>query len=84
MIMGNNFFLNDKNITNSIIAGQSIGEPGPDGDWPSSAKADAITHTIILNSMELFDPSIIFGYLLKSSFGGEGWIVSVDDLEDII
>ncbi|KAG5568868.1 hypothetical protein H5410_064112 [Solanum commersonii] len=29
-------------------------------------------------------PNIIFGYLLKSPFGGEGWIVSVDDLEDII
>ncbi|KAM7460577.1 hypothetical protein LguiB_036055 [Lonicera macranthoides] len=29
-------------------------------------------------------PSIIFSYLLKSPFGGEGWIVSVDDLEDII
>nr|YP_010424144.1 photosystem II CP43 chlorophyll apoprotein [Cotinus coggygria]USH58478.1 photosystem II CP43 chlorophyll apoprotein [Cotinus coggygria] len=29
-------------------------------------------------------PSVIFGYLLKSFFGGEGWIVSVDDLEDII
>ncbi|KAL2922669.1 Photosystem II CP43 reaction center protein [Bienertia sinuspersici] len=28
-------------------------------------------------------PSIIFGYLLKSPFGGEGWIVNVDDLEDI-
>ncbi|XLS68190.1 hypothetical protein HN51_019213, partial [Arachis hypogaea] len=28
--------------------------------------------------------SIVFGYLLKSSFGGEGWIVSVDDLEYII
>ncbi|KAJ6968896.1 photosystem II 44 kDa protein [Populus alba x Populus x berolinensis] len=27
-------------------------------------------------------PSVIFGYLLKSPFGGEGWIVSVDDLED--
>jgi hypothetical protein len=36
-------------------------------------------------------PRVIFGYLLKSSFGGkgwivkssfgEGWIVSVDDLE---
>ncbi|KAF3670134.1 Photosystem II CP43 reaction center protein [Capsicum annuum] len=25
-----------------------------------------------------------FGYLLKSPFGEEGWIVSVDDLEDII
>lgn len=29
-------------------------------------------------------PSILFGYLLKSPFWGEGWIVSVDDLEDII
>ena len=29
-------------------------------------------------------PTIIFGYLLKSPFGREGWIVSVDDLEDII
>uniref|UniRef100_K4CYR8 Uncharacterized protein n=1 Tax=Solanum lycopersicum TaxID=4081 RepID=K4CYR8_SOLLC len=29
-------------------------------------------------------PSMIFGYLLKSPFGGEGWIVSVDDLEDLI
>ncbi|CAN6454791.1 unnamed protein product [Victoria cruziana] len=29
-------------------------------------------------------PSIVFGYLLKSPFGGEGWIVSVDNLEDII
>nr|KJB48675.1 hypothetical protein B456_008G081300 [Gossypium raimondii] len=27
---------------------------------------------------------VIFGYLLKSPFGGEWWIVSVDDLEDII
>ena len=27
---------------------------------------------------------VIFGYLLKSPFGGEGWIVSVDDLEDIV
>ena len=29
-------------------------------------------------------PSVIFGYLLKSPFGGEGWIVSVDNLENII
>ena len=27
---------------------------------------------------------IIFGYLVKFPFGGEDWIVSVDDLEDII
>jgi len=27
--------------------------------------------------------SVIFGYLLKSPFRGDGWIVSVDDLEDI-
>nr|YP_010260942.1 photosystem II CP43 chlorophyll apoprotein [Cephaleuros virescens]UIB38696.1 photosystem II CP43 chlorophyll apoprotein [Cephaleuros virescens] len=28
--------------------------------------------------------SIIFGYLLKSPFGGDGWIVSVDNMEDVI
>ncbi|NDJ16022.1 photosystem II reaction center protein CP43 [Myxacorys almedinensis] len=30
------------------------------------------------------NPAIIFGYLLKAPFGGEGWIVSVDNMEDII
>ncbi len=30
------------------------------------------------------DPTVIFGYLAKSPFGGEGWLVSVDNLEDII
>lgn len=30
------------------------------------------------------DPAIIFGYLTKSPFGGEGWIISVDNMEDII
>ncbi|KAH0851895.1 LOW QUALITY PROTEIN: hypothetical protein HID58_094398, partial [Brassica napus] len=30
------------------------------------------------------DPKCYICYLLKSPFGGEGWIVSVDDLEDII
>lgn len=30
------------------------------------------------------NPAIIFAYLLKSFFGGEGWIVSVDNLEDIV
>ena len=30
------------------------------------------------------NPGIIFGYLLKSPFGGDGWIVSVDNMEDII
>ncbi|KAF3947510.1 hypothetical protein CMV_026366 [Castanea mollissima] len=29
-------------------------------------------------------PAVIFGYLLKSPFGGDGWIVSVDNVEDII
>jgi photosystem II CP43 chlorophyll apoprotein len=27
---------------------------------------------------------VIFGYLLRSPFGGDGWIVSVDNMEDII
>jgi photosystem II CP43 chlorophyll apoprotein len=30
------------------------------------------------------DPTIIFGYVLKSPFGGDGWIISVDNLEDVI
>ena len=29
-------------------------------------------------------PAVIFGYLLKSPFGGDGWIVSVDNMEDVI
>jgi photosystem II CP43 chlorophyll apoprotein len=29
-------------------------------------------------------PDVIFGYLFKSPFGGDGWIVSVDNIEDII
>ena len=28
--------------------------------------------------------SVILGYLLKSPFGGDGWIVSVDNMEDIV
>ena len=31
-----------------------------------------------------YDPSVIFGYLLKSPFGGDGWIMSVDNMEDVI
>ncbi len=30
------------------------------------------------------NPATIFGYLIKSPFGGEGWIVSVNNMEDII
>jgi photosystem II CP43 chlorophyll apoprotein len=30
------------------------------------------------------NPGVIFGYLLKSPFGGDGWIVSVDNLEDVV
>lgn len=29
-------------------------------------------------------PTVIFGYILKSPFGGDGWIVSVDNMEDVI
>lgn len=28
--------------------------------------------------------AVVFGYLLKSPFGGDGWITSVDNMEDII
>ena len=30
------------------------------------------------------NPAVIFGYLLASPFGGEGWIVGVNNMEDII
>jgi len=30
------------------------------------------------------DPAVIFGYLIDAPFGGEGWIVGVDNMEDII
>jgi photosystem II CP43 chlorophyll apoprotein len=30
------------------------------------------------------NPAIIFGYLLKAPFGGEGWIISIDNMEDLI
>jgi photosystem II CP43 chlorophyll apoprotein len=30
------------------------------------------------------NPAVIFGYVLKSPFGGEGWIVSVNNLEDVV
>ncbi|HBL57383.1 MAG TPA: photosystem II 44 kDa subunit reaction center protein [Cyanobacteria bacterium UBA8803] len=30
------------------------------------------------------NPAVIFGYLTRSPFGGEGWIVSVNNMEDII
>lgn len=30
------------------------------------------------------NPAIIFGYLLSAPFGGDGWIIGVDNMEDII
>ena len=30
------------------------------------------------------NPGVIFGYLLRSPFGGEGWLIGVDNMEDII
>ena len=30
------------------------------------------------------NPAVIFGYLLRSPFGGEGWIIGVNNMEDII
>ncbi|WP_421656922.1 photosystem II reaction center protein CP43 [Leptothermofonsia sp. ETS-13] len=30
------------------------------------------------------NPAVIFGYLLRSPFGGEGWIIGVDNLEDVV
>ena len=30
------------------------------------------------------DPGVIWGYLTRAPFGGEGWIISVNNMEDII
>ncbi|MEB3339288.1 MAG: photosystem II reaction center protein CP43 [Okeania sp.] len=30
------------------------------------------------------NPAVIFGYLAKAPFGGEGWLIGVDNMEDII
>jgi photosystem II CP43 chlorophyll apoprotein len=30
------------------------------------------------------NPAVIFGYLTKAPFGGEGWIVGVNNMEDVI
>ena len=38
----------------------------------------------VLITNPTISPAVIFGYLLKSPFGGDGWIVSVDNMEDII
>ncbi|MGB3695740.1 MAG: photosystem II reaction center protein CP43 [Spirulinaceae cyanobacterium] len=37
----------------------------------------------IINNPTL-NPAVIFGYLTKAPFGGEGWIISVNNMEDII
>lgn len=30
------------------------------------------------------NPLVIFGYVFKSPFGGDGWIVSVNNMEDLV
>ena len=30
------------------------------------------------------NPAVIFGYLIKAPFGGEGWIIGVNNMEDVI
>ncbi|KAG0550258.1 hypothetical protein BDA96_01G324100 [Sorghum bicolor] len=54
--------------------------------WKDRNKMTIIlgVHLILKNTNLTLSPGVIFGYLLKSPFGGEGWIVSVDDLQDII
>jgi len=37
----------------------------------------------IINNPTL-NPAAIFGYLIDSPFGGEGWVIGVDNMEDII
>nr|NP_041892.1 photosystem II 44 kDa protein [Euglena gracilis]P05700.2 RecName: Full=Photosystem II CP43 reaction center protein; AltName: Full=PSII 43 kDa protein; AltName: Full=Protein CP-43; Flags: Precursor [Euglena gracilis]CAA50079.1 PSII polypeptide (CP43) [Euglena gracilis] len=45
--------------------------------WPGGGDVRSITNPTL-------NPFIIFGYLVKSPFGGEGWIVSVDSMEYVI
>ena len=37
----------------------------------------------VINSPTL-NPFVIFGYVLKSPFGGDGWIMSINNMEDLI
>ncbi|MEL7034101.1 MAG: photosystem II reaction center protein CP43 [Cyanobacteria bacterium J06592_8] len=37
----------------------------------------------VINNPTL-NPAVIFGYLTKAPFGGEGWMIGVDNMEDII
>jgi photosystem II CP43 chlorophyll apoprotein len=30
------------------------------------------------------NPIVIFGYVFRSPFGGDGWVVSVNNMEDIV
>ncbi len=58
--------------------------------WKDKNKMTTILgiHLVILDiriiTNPTISPAVVFGYLLKSPFGGDGWIVSVDNLEDII
>jgi photosystem II CP43 chlorophyll apoprotein len=41
---------------------------------------------LVVVTLVITNPTInpgIFGYLLRSPFGGDGWICSVDNMEDI-
>lgn len=35
-------------------------------------------------SSPTLNPAVIFGYLTRAPFGGEGWIIGVDNMEDVI
>ena len=37
----------------------------------------------VINNAPVY-PGVIFGYLLSSPFGGDGWVVRVDNLDDVI
>jgi photosystem II CP43 chlorophyll apoprotein len=30
------------------------------------------------------NPLVIFGYVFKSPFGGDGWIISINNMEDLV
>ena len=49
------------------------------GVWDTWAPSGGDVRTIMKPTL---NPSTIFGYLLKSPFEGEGWIISLDIIED--
>ena len=61
-----------------LLVAKAVGFGGLYDTWaPGGGDVRVITNPTL-------NPAVIFGYLTKSPFGGDGWIVSVDNLEDVV